>query len=506
MSAASENCEPKRWHSAGGVLLAFAGPWLGAAILIAGLHACFASRPLPHFEGWSLIYGWLIAFVAALLLLVALFGYESFFRWLACGIVAIRPRGGPDGELDIERLLSGIPAQADGTADPQEARAILKRLKERLGESPKEDAATGTPARDLDELEGVMERIAGQRCPAKSDRKALFDRMTSAVAHMQGAIDVEFSAIAARVGWVLASQAFLLAAFVAVVGAERLTPSTRFWLALGIALTAAVISFVMALAAALGHALINKLRGARDKLERRLHLDFGLQPRGVPLGSAMLLHSATRYVPCVMYVGWVVLALAVLANLFRIVPSPAGLQAILQGPVRMSHGWSKYHQASPTFEPRKTEYLEKAQRNSNCPTSADAAQWVDAVVAAWKKRHEPGSDDVLVLVGGADRTRLGEALQKQIDSNMLLARERAEHVRDLLVKATAGEPAAHRIAPERVLITVTGPRIGHSRPKGAAPITDCSDAELNADRTVEVWLPGLLSKPNSEAAPPRPVE
>lgn len=93
---------------------------------------------------------------------------------------------------------------------------------------------------------------------------------------------------------------------------------------------------------------------------------------------------------------------------------------------------------------------------------------------------------------GADRTRLGSELQKQIDSNTTLARARAETVRKLLEDATKEEAPLHRISSERVLITVTGPCLGEPNQKSLGIIMGCSDTELNKDRTVEVWLPGPL--------------
>ena len=479
--ATTEEKEIKQWIPVYGFLILAACliPWAVVLAVISYRQYLFPSA-VPNFGGWGLLGS-----VGVLVVLTALFlCYENFFRFIALKIVEARPDRGLD-ELDQERLIQGFPEKGDRQAalDLFEA---FKRALDRL--TAQEAESKGSLRLDKTTPDAVIEEIVREPGLAVLDRETLFTRLTYAVDHMQGRIDGEFSAIASRVAWVLASQAFLLSAFVAIVNAERVAPVTQFWLAVGVAFTAAVISFVLSLASMFGHALILGMKEARDKLEALLHKHFGIRRGGVPVGAAVhiLGHSATRYVPCVLYVAWIILTVAALSNVFVV---EAGPRTVLQGPVRLSQGWVKYPLASPTFRPEAVAYREQ---DNSCPTSDRAALWINGVVAAWKSRHEPGPDDVLVLVGGADRTRLGSNLQKQIDSNMALARTRAENVRKLLEEATRAEPPLHQISLERVLITVTGPRIGE---KGSGRIKDCSDQELNKDRVVEVWLPGLLRKP-----------
>lgn len=473
-------------------------PWLVVLYVIANRHRWFAPS-LPNFDGSGLLWAVVVLAVLAFLLLL----YEIIFRFFALKIVDYRPRGDLD-LADNEKLVKGFPREKDSEAARKAAETLFGNIKGALDQlTVKDGALKGQLKLDAKTPDDVIKGIGSEGGLGELDRAGLFDRLTHAVDHMQSRIDGEFSAIASRVGWVLTSQAFLLGAFASIVNAERIAPVTQFWLAVGVAFTGAVISFVLSLASNFGHALVERLKKARDDLEALLHEHFGIRRCGVPLGAAVhiLGHSATRYVPGFLYVAWVTLTLAALSNLFV---GEAAPRTVLQGPVRLSHGWVKYPEASPTFRPEAYEYPEgeekragkKAEEKDDCPTSADAERWVSEVVAAWRLRHEAGPHDVLVLVGGADRTRLGVDLQRQIDSNMALARQRAETVRKLLEKATINDAPLDQISPERVLITVTGPRIGHRDQKASGGIRHCKDKKLNEDRTVEVWLPGLLPKPN----------
>jgi hypothetical protein len=467
------------------VLAACLVPWA----VVLGVVSCRQSLfppSVPNFDAWSLL-GWVVVLIFLALLFL---GYEVLFRIVALQIAKDRPN--PDfDEFKPEKLIKGFPEKGDRQAAVNLFDAF-KRALARL--TAKDGESTESLHLDKTTPDAVIEEIVRDRSLAVLDRETLFKRLTYAVDHIQGRIDGEFSAIASRVAWVLASQAFLLSAFVTLVNAERLAPITQFWFAVGVAFIAAVISFVLLLASMFGHALISEMKVARDQLEELLHYHFGIRRGGVPIDAAVhiLGHSATRYVPCVLYIAWITLTVAALSNLFVGEAGPRTVvQTVLQGPVRLSQGWVKYPIASPAFRPAAVVYQDQDQDDS-CPTSDKAAQWINSVVATWKSRHEPGPNDVLVLVGGADRTRLGSNLQKQIDSNMALALTRAETVRKLLEEATRTEPPLHRISVERVLITVTGPRVGERVP---AVIKDCSNQELNEERVVEVWLPGLLPKP-----------
>jgi hypothetical protein len=154
-----------------------------------------------------------------------------------------------------------------------------------------------------------------------------------------------------------------------------------------------------------------------------------------------------------------------------------------------SSGWLQLL-ASPAFPSGSASFEEPIE---GCPAFAEVSPRLDAwksqIVSAWKQRKRPSPLDTLMLVGSTDRTPLSPALRRRYESNAGLARARAEAVAQLLMAATDGEAAAHRITRERVMIQIVGPAHTPQQPLPRRPADTCSDPALSADRAVRVWIP-----------------
>jgi hypothetical protein len=143
--------------------------------------------------------------------------------------------------------------------------------------------------RDLDALEGASltepqhkalqrVRIALGAAAATRDKKERRDWLCAMLDRVQAHIDGEYGNIAARTGWLLAGQAFLVSAFVSILNSEQLPDATRRWLAAGVALSGAVISGVLSLSTYLGARACKKCQtGARRSGESAA--------RGIPHGA-----------------------------------------------------------------------------------------------------------------------------------------------------------------------------------------------------------------------------
>jgi hypothetical protein len=110
------------------------------------------------------------------------------------------------------------------------------------------------------------------------------------------------------------------------------------------------------------------------------------------------------------------------------------------------------------------------------------------VLNAWQTRESSAKSDVLILVGGADRIRLGDALRQQYDTNIGLARSRAETTKAMLIAATRSKREEDKLTPDRILVLVTGPQYSPKAGKLTVGQKEtCQD--FSDDRKVQVWLP-----------------
>jgi hypothetical protein len=362
-----------------------------------------------------------------------------------------------------------------------------------------------------------------------------FKRLTQVTDKLQSRIGEEYSDIHSRTGWLVAGQAFLLGAFVTVLNAEHLSAELRQWLSIGIALVGAAISFVLALSIFYGTALVEALKVPRDRAETLAKRQFKVPRTGVPrrMGVHTFGHYATRYIPCLAYVAWIALTLLAMDGAFGQVTSsgsgharpggdqpgnqpggsqlggdqpggnqpggdqlggnqpggnqPGGDQPGGNQPIGTSgRGWKELT-ASPSFALGAATF-EAGKPDCPDPTEKELHNWLDSVMKDWQGRASPSKSDVLILVGSADRIRLRGALQHQYDTNMGLARRRAEDVKTLLEKATAHKSEIHQLTDKRVLVLVTGPQ--HS-PEAGKPILGQKESckDFPDDRRVQVWLP-----------------
>lgn len=325
-----------------------------------------------------------------------------------------------------------------------------------------------------------------------------FKRLTQVVDKLQSRIGEEYADIHSRTGWLVAGQAFLLTAFVTVVNAERMSAGSKQWLTIAIGLAAAGISFVLALSIFYGTALVEALKRPRDDAEKLAASVFKVPKTGVEREKSahIFSHYATRYIPCLAYIAWVALTLLAIDQAFgQIAPSgmtlmfpPGGTTTDPVGPAASGRGW-KMLEPSPPFALGAATFEERVP---GCPdpevTKKKAQEWLNDIVSAWQNRESVSTADVLILVGGADRIRLGDALKHQYDTNMGLARSRAETIKTMLIRETGNKSQEHKLTAKRILVLVTGPQYS---PKAGKLTTAQRETcqEFSDDRRVQVWLP-----------------
>ena len=376
-----------------------------------------------------------------------------------------------------------------------------------LSHDPTPLQGSGGTERDLDTLQGAsltepqheaLQRVRNAlgATAAAQDKKERRDWLCAMLDRVQAHIDGEYGSIAARTGWLMTGQAFLLGAFVAIVNAEHLPDGTRRWFAAGVALSGAVISGVLSLSTYLGHALARCLKRARDALENELYDKFRMARSGVPTThlSRRVGSYATRYMPAFAYLAWIFLAALAAHDRFAIAHPPAPPPRPPPPPpppvTFISEGWERYAYWSPPFPIGESDYSLWSAHGCEDNTKA-ADEWAGRFVEKWLKTSPRAS---LILIGSADRVRLSTALGRRIDSNVALARARAEKVKELLRQALQRSSSTEVLDDDRVMILVTGPTYD-----ATAAVADCKNGTLANDRRVQVWMP---SAPEVRPAPP----
>lgn len=294
---------------AGALLLAVGLlPWaLGIVVL---------SQPrTAHLPAPDMVHGgWLV--LVAVAVVAGVYGYERLLGW----VTELGVRLGGDEETDtlVWARIQPLPAdraarrawlrylKADPAARAQAEQDLVGALTAAVGTAMPAMAAAKT-------LEVFQDRLRRAIGSGAADADAYRKRLLDLLDRFQGRINDEYTDVASRTGWLLTSQAFLLAALVATLNAERLDPVLRHWIAQGIGFAGAIFAFALALGLFHGHALIAQLKQHRDALERVAHRDFGMPRAGVPVTAFVHLfgHSATKFLPAFAYLAWVVLALAV---------------------------------------------------------------------------------------------------------------------------------------------------------------------------------------------------
>lgn len=317
------------------------------------------------------------------------------------------------------------------------------------------------------------------------------DHLKFILNRLQSRIGEEYTDITSRITWLMAGQAFLLTAFIAIANAEHIKCDTKYWLAAGVAFTGWVISCSLAISTSLGHALIEKLKKPRDEIEKFMATQFFVPRAGVePEHAAHRVgHTATRYLPPFSLVAWAGLTLLVLTG--HILSNDESVSSQV--------GWVRYGMPPPPFPIGLTTYAKIGVANQKCPDYSEKANiWAKRFLADWSKRASPSSLDGLVIIGSADRTGLTDSMKRKIDSNMSLARGRAETIKNILMKASLEEVEAKKIDPQN-LITNTNAMVLATAPLNLAKTDqesrtgiDCYNPVLAADRAVQIWLSKAL--------------
>jgi hypothetical protein len=156
-------------------------------------------------------------------------------------------------------------------------------------------------------------------------------------------------------------------------------------------------------------------------------------------------------------------------------------------PISIGHGrafamWNM--QPSPSFDIGSTEL---GRQTSGCGAALAGNNgwndWVDGFVREWKGRAKKSSEDRLMLTGTADRLPLEGKLRRQYDSNMGIARARANAVALKLIEATRTLDAADRLSDSRISIQTVGPAQTSAKPDEG---DGCKKGGFASDRVVSI--------------------
>jgi hypothetical protein len=150
--------------------------------------------------------------------------------------------------------------------------------------------------------------------------------------------------------------------------------------------------------------------------------------------------------------------------------------------------------SSPSFDVGSAKNAEKTVGCVNPIDSRDQwEKWLTILKNNWVKRDNPAETDTLLIVGSADRQRLNEAFNTRFDSNVGLARARAETVKHLILEKINAEKlsiAEGRLRDEQILVLTTGP----ANTPIIANKFNCSDQALEDDRRVRLWMNASIRK------------
>jgi len=456
------------------LLVLAAVPWLlGITFLrFAPSPAIVPNATVLHFSWWLLL-------LLALLFFAYVVAFTATVNWLADERFELAPQWKLDYKLSsvtaahvgAALALAREAKGADKVAAEEHARKMLDQA---LVEALRDSEASSAFAESLGRLGKAVEWSEKQ-----ADFR--FKQMSYMLDRLQSRIDGEYSDLAARTAWLLSGLAFMLGAFVAILNGDSLTAASRRDMAASVAGAGAVVSFLLMVSAFFAYTLVNALKEPRGLLEERMAKECQTVPAGVKPDSPThrLAHAATRLLPSFSYVAWVALALLTLmTNVFAERAKPVPDAGNHQAPVG---GLARLEPSSPAFPIGKAAYVP----TPGCSDQSEkAALWVDQVVGAWLQRKTPSTSDWLVLVGSADPLGLNGPLKTKLDSNMTLARQRADEIKRRLRERTQGLGPTHAISEQRVLVLVTGSR--SMLPSGNPR---CDDLKLAEDRKVEVWLP-----------------
>jgi hypothetical protein len=114
----------------------------------------------------------------------------------------------------------------------------------------------------------------------------------------------------------------------------------------------------------------------------------------------------------------------------------------------------------------------------------DADGEVDRICSAWREHRNKGRDGILLIVGATDRLVLRGEYSQRFETNVGLARARAETVRSRLLACGTGLPSKYSVTPERVLVLVSGPR---NTPERTFDRREAKPIGFPEDRRVDVW-------------------
>jgi hypothetical protein len=129
--------------------------------------------------------------------------------------------------------------------------------------------------------------------------------------------------------------------------------------------------------------------------------------------------------------------------------------------------------------------------------AAAVAPMINGIAEKWVQQRRAGKNGVLLIVGATDRVRLNTSNQGRFETNVGLARARAEYVRSRVVEAAKALSAPHVPEESQILVLVSGPR---QTPERARPVSSEADDGFADDRRVDVWALWSTSRDSRPAA------
>jgi hypothetical protein len=340
--------------------------------------------------------------------------------------------------------------------------------------------------------EDLMDEIGRVTGWSRANTDRDYDRLTDILDRLQTRVGDEYQDIHLRTGWLMTAQAFLLVGYVQTLNAERFQDLTRQILSTGIASMGALVAFVLTLAIFYGHALAHVLKDSRDAAQEAA-TEYGVPWTGVSTSTKAhrFGHLATKALPSTAFVAWVALAILAGFNTFERKNQGGDIGLVIQVPPTVMNSSGRWFtlKPSPAF-PVGSAKFDEAVKGCAAPaeTVAAAKSWLNDVVKEWKNREHPSDSDWIVVVGATDRLPLDDRLRQRFDSNMGLARARAEEIAAMLESATKHDSPEHRLTDSRAKVETVGPAYTPASQPIVPAARVCLDRELSEDRRVRIWM------------------
>jgi hypothetical protein len=153
-------------------------------------------------------------------------------------------------------------------------------------------------------------------------KPSLFDVLKYELDLLNNRINSEYQSVSEKVGWLVTSQAFLVAGFVTLLNNTVIRDVARFEMMLGIAAIGFSGSIALSAGIFYGHAWCEYMKRTRQVIEKRAYEAYGVPRTGVPAsyGAHRRGHFVTKLLPSIAIAAW--LTIIVMIVLGRLAPDP----------------------------------------------------------------------------------------------------------------------------------------------------------------------------------------